>query len=64
MTSEYDTSALRTGELRQDADPNATFPSGMCGSPKKCDRCPSDYLCWQKASDEYRLIHGRTDETL
>ena len=49
---------MRAG-WRIEADPDATEPTGMCGSPTKCKQCPSDYLCWQKAKDEAELIARR-----
>lgn len=40
------------GELRPDPDPDAPWPSGMCGKQRKCDACPSDFLCFMKAKAE------------
>lgn len=45
--------------FREKANPDATVPTGMCGSPKKCYYCPSDFLCTMKASDEMKLIKAR-----
>lgn len=44
---------------RETADPDATFPSGMCGEPKVCDHCPSNFLCRMKAGMEMATIKGK-----
>lgn len=44
---------------RETADPDATFPSGMCGEPKVCNDCPSNFLCRMKAGMEWATIKGR-----
>lgn len=46
-------------ELSEEPNPNATVPTGMCGSPKKCSECPSDFLCYMKAKGEKELIKAR-----
>ena len=46
-------------EYREEPDPDATFPSGMCGEPKVCDHCPSNFLCTMKASAEYEAIMAK-----
>ncbi len=40
------------GHLRENADLDAPWPSGMCGRKAKCGTCPSDFLCFMKAKAE------------
>lgn len=42
-----------------DANPDATEPTGMCGSPTKCATCPSVFLCTMKARDEQAIVARR-----
>lgn len=58
---EYPISALDTGELTETPNPAATRPTGMCGSPSKCERCPSDFLCVTKAKAEAEIIRQRSE---
>jgi hypothetical protein len=55
---EYEVSDIGT-LLREDPDPDATKPTGMCGSSKKCERCPSTFLCFMKAKGEAEIIAKR-----
>ena len=48
------------GRLRKNADPDAPWPSGMCGKKAKCEACPSDFLCFMKAKAEHEAVEGRT----
>ena len=57
---EYEVSDLGT-ILREDPDPDATRPTGMCGSPTKCERCPSTFLCYMKAKGEAEIIAARAE---
>jgi hypothetical protein len=50
-------------ELTETPNPNAERPTGMCGSTSKCDRCPSDFLCYMKARDERDIIRARAAQT-
>lgn len=47
---------MRYEDYREQPDPDATFPSGMCGEPKVCDHCPSHFLCYNKASAEHKAL--------
>lgn len=47
------------GELREAPDLSAPWPSGMCGKKRKCDSCPSDFLCFMKAKAENEDIGSR-----
>lgn len=42
--------------LSEHPNPNAVYPTGMCGSPTKCQHCPSDFLCYMKAGAEKQAI--------
>ena len=44
------------GEYRQEPQPDATFPSGMCGWRDVCENCPSNFLCYTKAKAEKAAI--------
>jgi hypothetical protein len=44
--------------LREQPDLEAPWPSGMCGTKRVCDRCPSSFLCTLKARAE--LDHIRS----
>ena len=44
------------GELREEPDLEAPWPSGMCGTKRVCDRCPSHMLCTLKARAELDRI--------
>jgi hypothetical protein len=46
-------------ELTQTPNAFAAVPTGMCGSPKKCAACPSDFLCYMKAKGENDIIASR-----
>ena len=50
---------MRYEDYREQADPDATFPSGMCGEPQVCDHWPSSFLCWNKAANELKIIRAR-----
>lgn len=43
----------------EDANLDAEFPSGMCGEPKVCEECPSQFICTMKASKEMAAIKAR-----
>ena len=45
--------------LTQTPNPDATVPTGMCGSPTKCEHCPSTFLCFMKAKAENDIINAR-----
>lgn len=45
--------------LTEEPNPLARKPTGMCGSPKKCAACPSDFLCSMRASAQAKLIRER-----
>lgn len=49
---------MRYDGYREEPDPDATYPSGMCGEPKVCDHCPSNFLCWVKAKEELKMIRA------
>jgi hypothetical protein len=51
------------GELREEADPEAPWPSGMCGKKRVCEHCPSHFLCTMKAGDEMRRIKAERAAT-
>lgn len=46
-------------------EPNrfAAVPTGMCGNRKKCEACPSTFLCYTKAMKERDLIEARANES-
>jgi hypothetical protein len=50
-------------KLSEEPNPNAEFPSGMCGERKVCEQCPSTFLCWLKASAENKIIKERRNES-
>ena len=47
--------------LTEGPNMEATVPTGMCGSPKKCRDCPSDFLCFLKAKKEQEVINARRE---
>jgi hypothetical protein len=50
---------VRGRELREEPDQFTHTPTGMCGSSKKCEACPSDFLCAMKAGKEGEIIKQR-----
>lgn len=50
------------GEYRQEPQPDATFPSGMCGWRDVCENCPSNFLCYTKAKAEKAAIDALKGE--
>lgn len=48
-----------TPTFREEPNPDAQVPTGMCGSPKKCAECPSTFLCFMKAKAEKEIIDAR-----
>lgn len=53
---------MTSDHLTQVPNPNATEPTGMCGSPTKCSECPSTFLCMTKAQAEVPIVRKRIAE--
>ncbi|NUS01979.1 MAG: hypothetical protein HOV97_05380 [Nonomuraea sp.] len=47
--------------LTEKPNDRAAVPTGMCGRRSKCDRCPSEFLCYTKAMAERDLIAARVE---
>lgn len=47
--------------LTEEPDLFSEKPTGMCGSPKVCARCPSHFLCSIKAGDEMKRIKAQRE---